>query len=170
MTEIVYITPEFAVTGALGPDDFAEIAGRGFRAIINNRPEGEEEGQLSAQAAAPLAWRHGLVYRHIPAGKLDLFTDAVVGATEDALANLEGPVLAHCKSGLRSAIVWAAARARHIPVDDILAALEGAEFDLDFLRDDLEQQADRARWMPAATAAAEAQTRAQAAAEGRAAA
>jgi hypothetical protein len=62
-------------------------------------------------------------------------------------------VLAHCKSGLRSAIVWAAASARSQPVDCVLAALAAAGFELDFLRDDLEQQADRKRWLdaPAAT-------------------
>ncbi|MCB1520552.1 MAG: TIGR01244 family phosphatase [Hyphomicrobiaceae bacterium] len=150
MQDIVYITPNFAVTGSIDADDFARIAELGFKAVINNRPDGEEDGQLSGQTAAPASWRAGLIYRHIPVNKLEMFTDPVVGAMHEALAELDGPVLAHCKSGIRSAIVWAAARSRTQSVDDVLAALEKAEFDLDFLRDDLEQQADRARWMPAA--------------------
>jgi sulfide:quinone oxidoreductase len=70
----------------------------------------------------------------------------------DALAELEGPVVAHCKSGLRSAIVWAAASARSQPVDCVLAALDKAGFDLDVIRDDLDAQADRERWLGRADA------------------
>lgn len=65
-----------------------------------------------------------------------------------AIGELEGPILAHCKSGLRCAIVWAAAAARSTPVDDVLATLEQAGQDLDFLRDELDAQADRQHWMP----------------------
>lgn len=146
MDKIVYITPKFAVTGALAPEDFEAAAKLGFGAIINNRPDGEEEGQIASRQAAVLAWRAGLGFRHVPAPKHDLFTDAVVEATGEAIRALEGPVLAYCKSGLRSAIVWAAASARSQSVDTVLAALDTAGFDLDFLRDDLEQQADRSRW------------------------
>jgi hypothetical protein len=65
----------------------------------------------------------------------------------DAVATLDGPSLAQCASGLRSAIAWAAASARTQDVDCVLKALEKAGFDLEFLRDDLEAQADRARWI-----------------------
>ncbi|HEX7075926.1 MAG TPA: sulfur transferase domain-containing protein, partial [Hyphomicrobiaceae bacterium] len=86
-------------------------------------------------------------FRHIPAGKQDLFADHVVESMADALNALDGPVLAHCYSGLRSAILWAAASARSQPVDCVLAAVRKAGFDLDFLRDELEAQADRKRWL-----------------------
>jgi sulfide:quinone oxidoreductase len=66
---------------------------------------------------------------------------------EEAVRTLNGPVLAHCKTGLRSAIAWAAASARSQPVDCVVAALRGAGFDLDALRSDLEAQATRKRWV-----------------------
>lgn len=147
MDKIVHITPTFAVTSALGPEDFQAIAALGFKAIISNRPDGEEDGQMTARAEAAQAWRHGLRFAHVPAGKLDLFTDPVVESMADALRGFDGPVLAHCKSGQRSAIVWAAAAARSQPVDCVLSALAEAGFDLDFLRDDLDRQADRKRWL-----------------------
>ena len=75
------------------------------------------------------------------------FEQATGTAMADAVASLKGPVLAHCASGLRSAIAWAAASARTQNVDCVLKALEKAGFDLEFLRDDLEGQADRARWI-----------------------
>ncbi len=152
MEKIVYLTPQFAVTAALGPEDFAEVGRLGFGAILSNRPDGEEEGQLEARREAALAWRAGLKFRHVPASKHELFTDEVVEGMADALASLGGPVLAHCKTGLRSAIVWAAASARGQPVDCVLEALNKAGFDLDFLRDDLEAQADRKRWLGTAKA------------------
>ncbi len=143
MDRIVYLTPRFAVTGALDNDDFAAVAAAGFKAVINNRPDSEETGQPEARSQAQRAWAAGLQYRHIPASKHDLFIDGVVTGMAEALAAFDGPVLAHCKSGLRSAIVWAAATARTEPVDHVLAQLEAAGFELDFLRDDLDQQANR---------------------------
>ena len=49
--------------------------------------------------------------------KADVFTERVVGGVGAALRELPGPVLAHCASGMRSAVAWAAAAARVQPVD-----------------------------------------------------
>lgn len=151
MDKIVYLTPQFAVSGALEPEDFAAIAALGFRAVINNRPDGEEPAQLTAADEARLAEAAGLGYRFVPAAKLDLFTDGVVGGMRAALDELETPILAHCKAGMRSAIAWAAARSHEAPVDEIVAQLTAAGFDCDFLRDDFE-----ALVLPDAAAAADA--------------
>jgi len=147
MKTITYITPNFAVTDMPAPEEFARFAALGFRAVISNRPDHEQDGQLTGRQEAVLAWRAGLRFQHIPAGKQDLFADHVVESMADALNALDGPVLAHCYSGLRSAILWAAASARSQPVDCVLAAVRKAGFDLDFLRDELEAQADRKRWL-----------------------
>ncbi len=147
MDKISHITPTFAVTSVLAPEDFATVAALGFKTVISNRPDGEDADQLPARVAAAHAWRQGLKFAHVPAGKLELFTDQVVEGMADTLRRAPGPILAHCKSGLRSAIVWAAASARSQPVDCVLAALAVAGFDLDFLRDDLDRQADRRRWI-----------------------
>ena len=152
MHEIKHITPAFAVTAALAKEDFAAIAALGFAHVVSNRPDDEEEGQLSSRAEAVHAWRQGLLFAHVPATKADLLTDPVVERMADVLRHAKGPVLAHCKSGLRSAIVWAAASARSQPVDCVLAALAAAGFDLEFLRDDLEGQADRKHWIGGVTA------------------
>ena len=152
MAEIVYLTPNFAVTGALTEEDIIEARKLGFRAILSNRPDAEDEGQMTARQEAVLAWRAGMQFRHVPSSKHDVLTDAVVESTADALVGLRGPVLAHCKSGTRSAIIWAAANARSQPVDCVLETLQAAGFEFDFLRDDLEQQADRARWLPPSVA------------------
>jgi sulfide:quinone oxidoreductase len=158
MPTIIPITPTFAVAAALGADDFAEVARLGFRTVINTRPDGEEDGQTPARHAARQARAAGLDYSHVPATKLDLFADHIVEAMGDALAGADGPVLAHCKSGQRAAIVWAAAQARAGGnVDTLLERLATAGFDLQVVRDELEAIADgRADIGGAATGAASA--------------
>lgn len=146
MTKIIVITPHFAVTGAIGPHDFAEISELGYRTVIGNRTEGEVSAPLAASKLAAAAADEGVHYAHVPATKFELFTEPVVSAMAQAIEAAEGPVLAHCASGQRSAIIWAAAQVRHRPVNDVLEDLRKAGLKLDFIRDDLEAQADRTRW------------------------
>ena len=63
-------------------------------------------------------------------------------AAERAIADSAGgKVLAYCKSGTRSAIIWAAVSARGLAVDEVLSLLTNAGFDFDFLSDEFEEQA-----------------------------
>jgi sulfide:quinone oxidoreductase len=144
MKQVAHITAEFAVSGALSPDDFASIAAMGFRSVISNLPDGESRAHPTSDEAAVLARQSGLEYRHIPAIKFDIFSDRVVAGLDNALRELPSPILAHCISGQRSAIVWAAAAARRQPADSVLASLKAAGFDLEMIRDDLSAQWDRA--------------------------
>jgi uncharacterized protein (TIGR01244 family) len=152
MNRIVAITPQFAVTGALQPADFAEAAALGFRSVISNLPDGEQPAYPTSQQEAQLAAKAGLGFRHIPVTKANAFSEDVVGATTRALEELAGPVLAHCSAGVRSAVAWAAAAARGQPVDAVLARLAAAGLNLEGLRHELEAQHEPARIgpMPAA--------------------
>jgi uncharacterized protein (TIGR01244 family) len=143
MNRIIEITPHFAVTGALQRADFAQAAAAGFRSIISNLPDGESQVHPTSRQETELAAEAGLGFRHIPVTKAEAFSDRVVEGMTEALRELEGPVLAHCASGLRSAIAWAAAAARTQPVDAVLEKLAAAGFNLEPLRDDLEEQHDR---------------------------
>jgi len=142
MSKIRQITAQFAVTGALRAEDFAEIAAAGFKSIVSNLPDGESAAQLTGAEEAELAARHGLGFRHIPTTKFEVFSDRVVGGVSEALRELPGPVLAHCASGLRSVVAWAAAAARVQPADRVLSVLEAAGFDLKGIRDEVESQRD----------------------------
>jgi uncharacterized protein (TIGR01244 family) len=146
MLKLTWITPSFAVTAALEPEDFAALPEQGIRCIVSNRPDNEQADQLNAPAEASLAWREGMLFRHVPAAKYELFTDEIVDGMAHALQGCDGPVVAHCKSGQRSAILWAAATARTQPVDQVLRALAAAGFELEMIRDDLDAQADRKHW------------------------
>jgi uncharacterized protein (TIGR01244 family) len=146
MPRLTWITPSFAVAAALEPKDFAALREEGIRCVISNRPDDEQAEQLNAAAEASLAWREGMLFRHVPAAKYELFTDEIVDGMAHALQGCEGAIVAHCKSGQRSAILWAAATARSQPVGQVLQALAAAGFDLEMIRDDLDAQADRKHW------------------------
>jgi uncharacterized protein (TIGR01244 family) len=109
MADIRQVTEDFAVAPQLSPEDMPEAAARGFKLVVNNRPDGEAEGQPSSvemQAAAKAA---GLDYRHIPVrgGPGAAEVSGMQAAIEDA----QGPVLAYCRSGTRSINTWAIGQA-----------------------------------------------------------
>lgn len=105
------LTPGFAVAGQLQPEDMATAAAQGYTLVINNRPDGEEPGQPSAEAMAEAAHAAGLEYHYIPLRGGGLTMDHV-SQTEAVLAEGKGPVLAYCRSGMRSTTLWALARAK----------------------------------------------------------
>lgn len=145
MPQLKKISEQFSVGPWLETVNFAEIREQGFDSVINFRPDGEASGQISSTEAEAAAKEAGLTYVHIPVTKFDLFASETV---EAAARSLDGSkkTLGYCLSGQRAAIVWAAVQARSEPVDGVLKALDSAGFRLAFIRDDLEAQADRARW------------------------
>lgn len=97
------------VTGQIRAEDLASAKAEGVTMIVNNRPDGEEPGQPSAADIEAAAGAAGLGYRHIPVSSG--FSPGQVAAMAAALEAAEGPVLAFCRSGTRSAFLWALARA-----------------------------------------------------------
>jgi protein tyrosine phosphatase (PTP) superfamily phosphohydrolase (DUF442 family) len=55
MHKVTHTTQHFAVTGALLPADFGEIAAASFKSVLSNLPDGESPGHLSSQEEAKLA-------------------------------------------------------------------------------------------------------------------
>jgi uncharacterized protein (TIGR01244 family) len=99
------------VSPQIGPGDLAEAAALGVRQVVNNRPDDEEPGQPDGATVAQAAASAGLAYAAIPVTHAG-FSHAQVDAMVAALENADGPVLAYCKSGTRSAYLWALARAK----------------------------------------------------------
>jgi uncharacterized protein (TIGR01244 family) len=121
----------FVSVRQLTVDDIDDAAAAGIRLIVNNRPDGEEAGQPSSAEIESAARAAGLDYRHIPiAGG---FPPERVEAMARALE--QGPVLAFCRSGTRSAFLWALARAaRGAPAEQSVAAAAAAGYDLGSIR------------------------------------
>lgn len=119
------LTPDFAVAGQLRPEDMATAAAQGYTLVINNRPDGEEPGQPSAEEMAAAAKAAGLEYHYIPLRGGGLTMDHV-DQTAAVLAQGKGPILAFCRSGMRSTTLWALASARAGADPQELSALAGA--------------------------------------------
>jgi uncharacterized protein (TIGR01244 family) len=125
-------TPDFSVSPQIGPDDFPEIARLGFRVVINNRPDGEEFGQMSDLEARAAAEAAGLTYFFAPFRGAPT-TEAIQVIAEARKAG--GPVFAYCRSGTRSITAWAAEQARGgAAVDQVLAQVRAAGYDLSGMR------------------------------------
>jgi uncharacterized protein (TIGR01244 family) len=100
-----------SVAGQITPADITEAAAQGFTFVINNRPDDEQPGQPTAAEIEAAARAAGLGYRAIPITHAG-FSENQVTAMQEALEAAPGPVLAFCRSGTRSTLIWALARAR----------------------------------------------------------
>jgi sulfide:quinone oxidoreductase len=131
------LTPSLSVSPQLSEVDLAEAAREGFKAIIDNRPDGEEPGQPTAAEMQALAGRYGLAFAHVPTvgGQI---TDEHVAQMADALARLDGPVLAYCRTGTRSTMLWALGEAAAQSADALIEVAARAGYDLSGLRPRLE--------------------------------
>ena len=119
-----------SVAGQITPADVAAAASDGFTFVINNRPDDEQPGQPASAEIAAAAAAAGLGYRAIPITHAG-FSEDQVTAMREALEAAPGPVLAFCRSGTRSTLVWALARSRMGDDADALAAkAEAAGYDL----------------------------------------
>ena len=102
--------------------DWDAVAAGGVRLVVNNRRDGEDAGQPLSDAEAAAAARRGLGYVHVPVAPGAIGEREVV-AFERALAAAGGPVFAHCKSGMRSVVLYAIAsvRAGTLALDELPA-------------------------------------------------
>ncbi len=118
------------VSSQPSPDDFPMLAAHGVTMVVNDRPDGEEPGQLPAAEAAEIARENGMEYRHVPV-KLTDISAGDVRAFGRAITQATGPVHAHCRTGIRAATLWALSEvmAGRQPVDQVRATIEGAGFD-----------------------------------------
>lgn len=124
LNDRVYASPQ------IGTDAIAEAKALGVSLIVNNRPEDESEDQTPGREIEAAARAAGLDYVAIPVTHAG-FSEPQVAAMTSALAGAEGKVLAYCRSGTRSTLLWALARAGAGDDPDALAAAAaGAGYDL----------------------------------------
>lgn len=138
MQTLKRLTPFISVAAQLDPADMALLAGSGFRCVINNRPDNEGEGQPSSDAMRVAAEESGLEYHHLPVVSGQI-SDSDVAAFRALLERIKGPVLAFCRTGTRSASLWALAEAHHLAPHELIQTARQAGYDLTSLRPRLDQ-------------------------------
>jgi len=104
------VSPDVCVAPQLTPDAMAEAARAGFRSVINNRPDFEhgpdQPTNASIEAAARAA---GLDYRFLPVSG-HYQSPEQIAAFAQLLEELPRPILVFCRSGARSARLFAQAQ------------------------------------------------------------
>lgn len=130
MTEFRVLTDDSWVSGQLEVDDVHRAADQGVDLIVNNRPDGEEPGQLSGEQIEAAARAAGIRYAAVPIRGRP--TEAQAREVEVLLTGRSGKALLFCRSGMRSAAVWAmaAVAAGAISPEDARALAASAGYDL----------------------------------------
>lgn len=142
--DIKQISPTVAAAGQIFPADIKRLAQMGFKTLINNRPENEVAEQPSLAELKAEAEKHGMVLKSVPITP-GAFTEQNIQDFNHALEQSETPVLAYCRSGMRSTTMWAFNQARHRDVAEIVRIAAANGYDISAHRDRLNGIAAGAR-------------------------
>ncbi|MCF7521763.1 TIGR01244 family sulfur transferase [Neisseria sp. ZJ106] len=125
LTDTLYIAPQ------LTQSDIEQAAALGIQTVICNRPDGEDPAQPEfAQIRQSLA-AHNITALHQPIASPNHIQAADIDTFAAALQTVPAPILAYCRSGTRSALLWGLAQIRNggNPAT-VLAAAQAARIDL----------------------------------------
>lgn len=143
LSETVLASPQ------LGVEDIAEAKAAGVTLIVNNRPDGEEPAAPQGDAIEAAAKAAGIDYIAIPIGHAG-FSEVQIGEMVKALDAAKGPktgqgkMLAYCRSGTRSTLLWSLAQAKiGSAPDEIARAALTAGYDVSPIRPMLDMLAAR---------------------------
>ena len=118
----------------IGLEDIEQAKALGVTLIVNNRPEGESDDQVPGAEIEAAAKASGIDYLAIPITHAG-FSQPQVAALAEAIAQTDGKVLGYCRSGTRSTLLWALARASMGDDPDALtAAAAQAGYDVGSVR------------------------------------
>lgn len=131
------LTPNVTALPQLSAEDIPELARRGYRSIVGNRPEGETPDQPRWTELEAAAVANGMAAVQIPvvASKI---REQDVDAFRQALEQLPKPIAAFCRSGTRSTLLWALANQGNLSVDERISIAAKEGFDLEPFRGRLE--------------------------------
>ena len=123
ITETLSVSPQITVA------DVADIKKAGFRSIICNRPDGEGGDQPAFEEIEAAAKTLGLeaCYQPVVSGRVE---DDDANSFGELVDRLPKPVLAYCRTGTRSVILWALSERTKRPLSHILERTKTAGYDI----------------------------------------
>ncbi len=101
------LSPTYAISGQIYPDDIPAIKAAGYRSIMCNRPDGETYDQPNAEDIAKVARQHGMRFYHVPVSGRAIDMKTLKGILR-VLRVEKQPLLAYCQTGRRCQYVWEA--------------------------------------------------------------
>ena len=137
MANPIRLTNKLLVCPQLEVEDLAALNATGIRTIICNRPDDEGAGQPPAESLAAAARQLGMTFTHIPVTAKMAVTPEAVAQFDACLEASPGETVAYCRTGKRSALMWALAQRGRMPVQEILRTTAQSGFDLSGLADRL---------------------------------
>ena len=145
MSDFRRLTDTMLASPQISPEDIALAKELGVSLIICNRPDDEDPGQGSASEIAQLAADAEIAFEWIPVTSAG-FSQPQVDAMSAALDSAEGSVLAYCRSGTRSTLLWSLARAsRGDDPEAIASAAQAAGYDVGPVRPAMDMLAAQAK-------------------------
>ena len=132
------LSRDYSVASQISKRDVYKISAAGFKAIICNRPDYENPDDLRSASIKAAALDSGLKFAENVFDDANFSSDKIALQTK-LLKELPGPVLAYCRSGTRSSVIWAFLKVGTMDIDKILAATEQAGYHLAHLRPQLEK-------------------------------
>lgn len=136
MMKVAVLTPNVSVLAQPTTDEVVELARRGYRSLVSNRPDGESPDQPAWADLAATAADSGMEATAFPI-VIGQISDAQVAEFRTLLEALPRPIAMYCRSGTRAAFMWALANQANLTADERIeiAAREG--FDLEPFRERL---------------------------------
>ncbi len=141
---VIEISKKLSISPQPSIEDIRSFRDRGFRTLINNRPDNEDPAQPGTQAEQQEAKHCGLSYAFIPV-TADTITEADVRAFQRAVEESDGPVVAHCQTGKRSLSIYLIGEVLdgRMSADEIVEFGRGCGFDTSSAAPWLTQHAGR---------------------------
>lgn len=139
--KLAILTPNVTALSQPSAEDMADLARRGYRSIIGNRPDRESDDQPCWAELEAAASRQGLAARHIPV-VMGQITDGQIAQFREALEALPKPIAVFCRSGTRAALLWALANQANLTVEERIATAAREGYDLEPFRQHLARETD----------------------------
>ena len=143
MTDFRQLSDTALASPQISLADVEAASQAGVTLIINNRPDGEDPSAPQGEDIAAAAEAAGLGYLAIPIGHSG-FSEPQIDQMIAAMDEASGPVLAYCRSGTRSTLLWALAQAKSGEEPEAIArAAMAAGYDVSPIRPMLDMLASR---------------------------
>jgi len=120
LTDSLFVSPQISVA------DVEQAKALGVSFIVNNRPDDEEPGQVNGPEIEAAAQAAGIGYASVPVTHGGFAPWQLDGMDQAIAAAQGGKLLAYCRSGTRSTLLWALSRARAGDNPDALSATAAA--------------------------------------------
>jgi sulfide:quinone oxidoreductase len=103
--QLKQVNQEFYVADQISQRDVAELANKGIKTIICNRPDGEGADQPNIIEIQEVASTHGIQVEYLPvvSGRV---TDEQAEEFKSVYQAAQKPILAFCRTGTRSITLW----------------------------------------------------------------